>query len=218
MPVLTEIMSDIQGQASQNTWTGEDNLNLTASPFFQLQFTCPTSKTVSDRVRAGVSTWRYQYQGNLFYTSFPWIVLQYQSRFFVGVFRDIFPFPDTRSVHGSEIPLVFGTFPTGSTNSPIPLPTAKELALSKYMQSAWVAFARDPAKGLLNFGWPLYDPNPRSNVSTLVELGGFYNQTGAAFAQGRLLDFTCGSQNVLGDVLTQLSVLLNDALSTFKSS
>ena len=86
------------------------------------------------------------------------------------------------------------------------------------MQSAWVAFARDPAKGLLDFGWPLYDADPKSNASTLVELGGFFNLTGATFAQGRLLDFTCGSQDVLGDVLTQLSVLLNNALSTFKSS
>ena len=137
---------------------------------------------------------------------------------FVGVFRDISRLPDIRCTHASEIPLVFAVVSNVSTNPMIPPSTPDELAISKYMQSAWVAFARDPAKGLLNFGWPLYDPNPRSNVSTLVELGGFYNQTGAAFAQGRLLDFTCGSQNVLGDVLTQLSVLLNDALSTFKSS
>ena len=85
------------------------------------------------------------------------------------------------------------------------------------MQSAWVAFARDPAKGLLNFGWPLYDANPKSNASTLVELGGFYNPTGATLAQGRLLDFTCGSQDVLGNVLTQLNVLLNNS-RIFKSS
>jgi carboxylesterase type B len=70
MPVLTEMMSDVLGQASQNSWMSEDNLKLTTSPFLQLQFTCPTSKTVSDRVGAGVPTWRYQYQGNLFYTFF----------------------------------------------------------------------------------------------------------------------------------------------------
>ena len=33
MPVLTEILSDIQGQASQNPWMSEDNLKLTTSPF-----------------------------------------------------------------------------------------------------------------------------------------------------------------------------------------
>jgi hypothetical protein len=150
--------------------------------------------------------------------SFPWIIPQHRSRFFAGVFRDILPLPAARAIHAGEIPLVFGAFPTGSTNSSVPPPTANELALSKYIQSAWVAFARDPAKGLLDFGWPLYDADPKSNASTLVELGGFFNLTGATFAQGRLLDFTCGSQDVLGDVLTQLSVLLNNALSTFKSS
>jgi hypothetical protein len=136
---------------------------------------------------------------------------------FAGVFRDISPLPDLRSIHGGEVPLVFGTLSTGGTNSPTPPPTADELALSKYLQSAWVAFARDPAKGLLNFGWPLYDANTKSNASTLVELGGFFNRTGARMAQGRLLDFTCDSQDVLGNVLTQLGVLLNNA-SIFMSS
>jgi hypothetical protein len=101
-----------------------------------------------------------------------------------------------------------------STNSTIPPSTPDELALSKYMQSAWVAFARDPAKGLLNFGWPLYDPDPASNASTL---GGFYNLTGATLAQGRLLDFTCDSQDVLAGIMKLLNVLLSNA-SIFKSS
>ena len=136
---------------------------------------------------------------------------------FVGVFRDISPLPDLRSIHSGEIALVFGAFPAGSTNSSVPPPTADELALSEYIQNAWVAFARDPTQGLLNFGWPLYDADPKSNASTLVELGGFYNRTGATLAQGRLLDFTCGSQDVLGDVLTQLSAVLNNA-SIFKLS
>jgi hypothetical protein len=85
------------------------------------------------------------------------------------------------------------------------------------MQSAWVAFARDPTKGLLNFGWPLYNTDPKSNATTLVELGGFYNRTGANLAQGRLLDFTCGAQDTLVGVQRQLSDLLNKA-SVFKSS
>jgi hypothetical protein len=85
------------------------------------------------------------------------------------------------------------------------------------MQNAWVAFARDPTKGLLNYGWPLYNADPKSNASTLVELGGFYNWTGASLAQGRLLDYMCGSQDILGGVQKQLNDLLDKA-SIFKSS
>ena len=123
----------------------------------------------------------------------------------------------TSVAHTSEIPLVFGVVSNVSTNPTIPPSTPDELAISKYMQSAWVAFARDPAKGLLDFGWPLYDPNPTSNASTLVQLGGFYNLTGATLAQGRLLDFMCGSQDVLSGMMKTLEGLLSDA-SISKSS
>jgi hypothetical protein len=135
----------------------------------------------------------------------------------LGVFPDISPRPDLRSIHSGEIPLVFGVFSNGSTDSTIPLPTTDELALSKYMQNAWVAFARDPAKGLLDYGWPLYNADPKSNATTLVQLGGFYNRTGASLAQGRLLDFMCGSRDILGGVQKQLNDLLDKA-SIFKSS
>ena len=130
-----------------------------------------------------------------------------------GVFPDISTRPDLRAFHFAELPLVFGVFPNpkNSTNSLTPQPSADELALSKYMQGAWVAFARDPAQGLLDYGWPLYDPNPRSNATTLVELGGFYNKSGSHLAEGRLLDFTCGAQGILQDVEKTLSDLLDTA-------
>jgi hypothetical protein len=128
-----------------------------------------------------------------------------------GVFPDISPTPDFRAYHFSEVWLVFGVFPSNSTNSIVPPPTADELALSKYMQSTWVAFARDPAKGLLDYGWPLYNASTKSNATTLMELGGFYNRSGSHLAQGRLLDFLCSSQDTLITVQEQLSVLIGDA-------
>ncbi|KAF9463608.1 Alpha/Beta hydrolase protein [Collybia nuda] len=165
-PVITELLADIDTQ---------------------LVFTCPASKTVSDRISAGVPAWRYEYQ---------------------AIFPDISTRPDLRAYHSSEIPIVFGTY-----NSSLgPPPTAAEVTLSKYVQSAWVAFARNPAQGLRDFGWPVYDPN----AATLVQLGGFFNQTGATFAPPALLDFTCGpaASATLAGVSAQLTGLLGATGST----
>ncbi|KJA28776.1 hypothetical protein HYPSUDRAFT_196943 [Hypholoma sublateritium FD-334 SS-4] len=130
----------------------------------QTTFTCPASSTAQERLAAGVPTWRYQYQ---------------------GVFPDISARPDLRAYHSSEIPLVFGTY----NASTFAAPTATEVALSRYMQSAWVAFARDPAQGLVGFGWPVYAPQ----APTLVQLGNAANATGVVFTEGALLDVTCGA-------------------------
>ncbi|KAG6889060.1 hypothetical protein C0995_004104 [Termitomyces sp. Mi166 len=115
-----------------------------------------------------------------------------------AVFSDISPRPDLRAYHTSELPVVFGTFTS---------PTGPEKALSKFVQSAWVAFARDPAHGLLNLGWPQYSPN----TTTLAQIGGFLNQTGISFSEGRLLDFACNSSETLDTVVAQLTALLGPA-------
>ncbi|KAG6887404.1 hypothetical protein C0995_015591, partial [Termitomyces sp. Mi166 len=112
-----------------------------------------------------------------------------------AVFPDISLRPDLRAYHTSEIPVVFGTMPAPSTT---------EEALSQFVQSAWVAFARDPARGLVNIGWPQYSPN----TTTLAQIGNFFNQTGITFTQGQLLDFTCNSIPTLLAVSAQLSALL----------
>ncbi|KDR75551.1 hypothetical protein GALMADRAFT_68919 [Galerina marginata CBS 339.88] len=127
-------------------------------------FTCPAGAAAQERLNAKVPTWRYQYQ---------------------AVFPDISSRPDLRAYHASEIPIVFGTYNT-STLAP---PTSNEVALSKYVQAAWVAFARNPSQGLLNFGWPLYNPA----TASLAQLGNTANATGASFTQGALVDLTCGA-------------------------
>ena len=59
VPVVTQVLSDYVTQASAiHSWLG--SLSLTPLK----QFTCSISKTSKDRVKAGVPTWRYQYQGN----------------------------------------------------------------------------------------------------------------------------------------------------------
>ncbi|XTI93866.1 alpha/beta-hydrolase [Cenococcum geophilum] len=42
--------------------------------------------------------------------------------------------------------------------------TAEEDATSEYMVGAWAAFARDPAKALIKYGWPSYSENSTSLV------------------------------------------------------
>jgi len=145
----------------------------------QLVFTCAISRTSSSRVQAGVPTWRYQYQ---------------------AVFPDISTRPDLRAYHASEIPIVFGTYNASSG----PPATNVEIAFSKYVQGAWVAFARDPMHGLLNYGWPMYNPN----TASLAQLGNFFNQTGVIFTQPALLDLTCALEDALLSIQAQLMGIL----------
>ncbi|KAF5354819.1 hypothetical protein D9756_005708 [Leucocoprinus leucothites] len=145
----------------------------------ELGFTCPASNTALNRLNAGVSTWRYQYQ---------------------AVFRDISTRPDLRAWHASELPIVFGTY---NQSKAIPK-TQDEIALSRYMQSAWVAFARDPQQGLSNFGWPKYDPATQS----LVQLGNFFNRSSATFGSAKEIDFACDKVQTLAIIAAQVTSLL----------
>ncbi|KAF9012651.1 carboxylesterase [Cyathus striatus] len=146
----------------------------------QMVLTCPAGGAAITRNNFDVPTWRYQYQ---------------------AIFPDLSTRPDLRCYHASEIPMVFGTF-----TAPFPniSSTPEEVALSKYIQSAWVAFARDPQKGLLEFGWPMYNPN----TTSLVEIGNPANVTGAVFGSGSLLDTSCSDMGMLSSVAGMLSGLL----------
>ncbi|KNZ75722.1 Cholinesterase [Termitomyces sp. J132] len=126
-------------------------------------FTCPAGDTARNAFNAHVPTWRYQYQ---------------------GVFPDISTRPELRAYHTAEIPLVFGTMTA---------PTDIEVALSKFIQSAWVAFARDPISGLVNIGWPEYSPD----TSTFALIGNSNNETGLTFTSAQVVDLPCNSTATL---------------------
>lgn len=119
---------------------------------------------------------------------------------FLAVFPDLSSRPDLRAYHASEVPIVFGTYKQ-SFNGP---PTNDEIAFSKYVQQAWVAFARDPTRGLSNYGWPTYNPT----TASLVQLGNPANNTGATFGQGQFTDLSCGALDALADLSAQLLALL----------
>lgn len=64
--------------------------------------------------------------------------------------------------------------------------TDLETRTSQYMQQAWLAFVKDPKKGLLDYGWPLYNESTES----LVRLGLGGSAT-AVSARGDRFDATC---------------------------
>lgn len=72
------------------------------------------------------------------------------------------------------------------------------------MQEAWVAFARDPKRGLVNLGWPVYNPN----TTTLAQLGHPANESGMVLTKGALVDSACASPGVLANIEAQLTGLL----------
>ncbi|KAF8518412.1 carboxylesterase [Hysterangium stoloniferum] len=67
---------------------------------------------------------------------------------------------------------------------------------STYVQGAWVSFARDPQRGLVNYGWPLYNPDTNS----LALLGSSDNQTGVVFSSGSSYDSGCGQSELAGAI------------------
>jgi hypothetical protein len=95
---------------------------------------------------------------------------------------------------------VFGTFRLGNDSRS----EENEVKLSKYMQGAWVAFARDPTNGLGRYGWPTYNPS----TASLAQLGGFYNPAAITYANATVVDFTCRAAGTLNGVLGQLLWLL----------
>ncbi|KAH9485674.1 Cholinesterase [Psilocybe cubensis] len=143
----------------------------------QVAFTCPAGTNAQDRLNVNLPVWRYQYQ---------------------AVFSDLSTRPELRSYHQAEVPIVFGTYDTAISAVKS---TTTEVNLSKYMQKAWVAFARDPANGLTNYGWPTYN----ATSDSLVQLGGPANPSGLSLGQGSLLDHTCNHSDELLTFAIQLS-------------
>lgn len=83
-----------------------------------------------NRIKAGVTSLRYQYWGN---------------------FPNISP-DGNKAYHSSEIPMIMGTH--GNFRGPS---TALENATSELMQDRWLSFATKGASGLESNGWPHYD-------------------------------------------------------------
>jgi carboxylesterase type B len=99
-----------------------------ASEYYTLHaFQCPAALTSQCRDRLGLTTFRYQYRGN---------------------FSDVSPRWWEGAYHGSELPLLFGSYVDFSG------PTSPaEVQTSQAMQKLWLAFGRDSAQGVMQHGW-----------------------------------------------------------------
>ncbi|KAI4156216.1 MAG: hypothetical protein LQ340_000439 [Diploschistes diacapsis] len=122
-----------------------------------IQFVCPASLLANLSAASGrYDVWRY---------------------YFNATFPNTQVFPQAGVYHASEIPEVFGTYPTAGT-------TEQEIALSEFMQTAWASFAKNPSQGP---GWPKLMSNGG------VELGvlGANGSNGVTVAPLSVVDTIC---------------------------
>ncbi|KAI9846804.1 MAG: hypothetical protein M1837_003653 [Sclerophora amabilis] len=120
---------------------GISNTNDQMSQIFtEFIFQCPAALLSHLSAAAGHPTWRY---------------------YFNASFSNLQPVPGLGAFHSSEIPLVFGTYPEG--------PTAQEIGLSQFMQTAWARFVKSPSAGP---GWNRIGPLPGTHLGVLGSNGG----------------------------------------------
>ncbi|KAK5113471.1 hypothetical protein LTR85_010899 [Meristemomyces frigidus] len=92
---------------------------------------CPASIAALASVNAGVPTWRYYFNASFPNTQPP----------IVGL-------PNLYAYHTSDIPIIWGTYPAAGA-------TTQEIQLSKFMQTAWANFAKNPTT--TGPGWGKYN-------------------------------------------------------------
>lgn len=118
----------------------DDAFEVIAQIFTEFIFQCPCANVANASSTVDkLPTWRY-----LFNATFP----------------NTQPFPDAGVYHSSEIPLVFGTYPTVNA-------TKGEAKLSQYMQKAWATFAKNPTTGPGWAKWPVVGVLEATNTTAM---------------------------------------------------
>ncbi|KAJ5328167.1 hypothetical protein N7452_008557 [Penicillium brevicompactum] len=135
----------------------------------QVRYNCPLRDSVRIRVANNIPIWRYLYHGN---------------------FSSLSPIPWLGAYHGAEIPMLFGTYNLSNV-----YPTsAIEAKASKYIQGAWVSFAKDPYTGLTRYGWPRF----RFNEPTLINIA--LNNSIPAILTSATWDQCCEEESVRSEL------------------
>ncbi|GME48564.1 Para-nitrobenzyl esterase [Neofusicoccum parvum] len=151
---------DNEGASLLSYVPGQPPSQAAVDAFTRSLATCPGARAAAARAAAGVPVWRARY---------------------FGEWPNLNPLEWLGAYHSSDIPMIFGT---SDLNGP---DTEVERATSEYYQSAWVAFAKDPARALeREFGWPVYG----AETESLVELG-YEGNVEAVFARGDAFDGEC---------------------------
>ena len=126
----------------------DTDYDIISAIYTDFNFQCGQALHANETAEQGVRAWRYLYNA-----SFPQQAV----------------FPGAGVYHSTEIVQVFGTYGGGPVNPNTPMseglqmtqipPTAQQVALSEYMNSAWAAFAKNPAGGP---GWTPIGKFPES--------------------------------------------------------
>ncbi|KAH6683455.1 para-nitrobenzyl esterase [Halenospora varia] len=90
--------------------------------FTELVYLCPAAQVTADTASISVPTWRFYYNYTNPVTSIP-------------------GWNNSGAYHSSELYPLWGNYETGIT------PTTDDLAVGKFMQTAWANFAKDPTGG-----------------------------------------------------------------------
>ncbi|PVI08238.1 alpha/beta-hydrolase [Periconia macrospinosa] len=163
IPTIFSSANNEGGSTVPFTKEGPSGAEKVAMDAFTNLIGCGAASSALGRKKANVPVWRIRYFGewpNLNPSGYDWL----------GAY------------HGSDLPMIFGT-----SNLTAP-DTELETATSNYYQGAWAAFAKDPKNGLLQYGWPMYDPEKM----TLIKLGN--GTAGAVLDKGSAFDAACGRQ------------------------
>ena len=107
----------------------------------------------------------------------------WQFRYF-GHWDNLRLYPGSGAYHGSDVEMIFGN--SGAVSG-IP-PSEPEEETTALMQRAWAMFAENPASGLLDMGWPEYDPKSES----LIRLA-YNNRPVADFVKASMYDAPCST-------------------------
>lgn len=138
--------------------------NVTAAQTAQFlleSFVCPISYEAKQRSKVGVPTWAYRYFGDWENTRL---------------------YPTSGAYHGTELHMILGS---SEDASGIPA-TQVQKDTAKLFQRAVAVFVADPTDGLLNAGWPQFDPVRKSWVEIAVG-----NRPAITFADPAEYDGTC---------------------------
>ena len=116
---------------------GRNVTNEQAQKFLLESFTCPVSYQARARTAAGVNTWVFRYFGD---------------------WDDTRLYPTSGAYHGSELHAILG----GAEDASGLLMEPAQRDTVALVQRAVAAFTEDPEKGLLELGWPVFQPGRES--------------------------------------------------------